>query len=57
MWPVLKKIEKFYQQSRLRKEYTQLRLDAMEAEKTGDIKKYLVLNARADRMLDQVIYS
>ena len=40
----------------MRKEYTQLRLDAMEAEKIGDIKKSIVLNAKADKMMDQVIY-
>lgn len=55
MWSIIKKIDRFYYQSKLRKEYTQLRLDAMEAEKTGDVKKFLVLNSRADKMLDQVI--
>jgi hypothetical protein len=56
MWSIIKKIDRFYYQSRLRKEYTQLRIDAIEAEKTGDVKKFLVLNSRADKMLDQVIY-
>lgn len=51
-----KKIERLYSQSKLRKEYTRLRMDAIEAQKSGDIKKSLVLNARADKMLDQVIY-
>ncbi len=55
MWSIIKKIDKFYYQNRLRKEYTKLRIDAMEAEKTGDVKKFLVLNSRADKMLDQVI--
>jgi hypothetical protein len=55
MWSIIKKIDRFYYQSRLRKEYTQLRIDAIEAEKTGDVKKFLVLNSRADKMLDQVI--
>jgi hypothetical protein len=57
MWSILKRIEKIFQQNKLRKEYTQLRLEAIEAKKLGDMKKYLVLDARADRMLDQVIYS
>lgn len=52
----LKKIERLYNQGKMRKEYTRLRLDAMDAEKTGDIKRSLVLNAKADRMMDQVIY-
>ncbi len=53
---LLRKINKFYQKSQLRKEYTKLRLEAMEANKLGDIKRSLVLDARADRMIDQVIY-
>jgi len=52
----LKRIERLYNQGKMRKEYTQLRLDALEAQKTGDIKKSMVLNAKADRMMDQVIY-
>jgi hypothetical protein len=55
MWSIIKRIDRFYYQSKLRKEYTQLRMDAMEAEKSGDVKKYLALNSRADQMLDQVI--
>lgn len=54
-----KRLEKFckLKENKLRKEYTQLRLDAIEAQRSGDVIRYLALNARADRMLDQVIYS
>jgi hypothetical protein len=57
MWSILKRIERVFQQNKLRKEYTKLRLEAIEAKKMGDIKRHMVLDARADRMLDQVIYS
>lgn len=48
---------KYYQQNKLRKYYQQLRQEALEAEKTGDIRRYYALNAKADKLVDQVIYS
>lgn len=57
MWALCKKILRSGNQHQLRKEYMKLRLDAMEAQKAGDVKRSMVLNARADRMIDQVIYS
>jgi hypothetical protein len=53
---LVKKLEKFYERYKLRKEYRRLRLAAIEAIRKGDIKRSVALDARADRMLDQVIY-
>jgi hypothetical protein len=52
MWNVFKS----YEQYKLRKYYHKLRIDAVEAEKTGDRKRYITLNAIADKMMDRVIY-
>ena len=52
MWNIFKQYEQF----KLRKHYQKLRVDAMEAEKTGDRKRYVALNAMADKMIDRVIY-
>jgi hypothetical protein len=52
MWNIFKQ----YEQNKLKKHYQQLRIDAVAAEKTGDKKKHVILNAIADRMMDQVIY-
>lgn len=47
---------KIWQQQKLRKYYTRLRIEALEAKKSGDQKRYLALTAMADRMIDRVIY-
>jgi len=53
MWNIFK----YFHQRKLRKHYTQLRLEAIEAYKNGDIKRSLALNARADRLMSEVLYS
>lgn len=53
MWNIFKQYEQF----KLRKHYKQLRVDALEAQRSGDRKRYVALNAIADRMIDRVIYS
>lgn len=53
MWNLFK----YFQQQKLRKYYTKLRLDALEAHKNGDIKRSLALNAMADKLMSDVIYS
>jgi hypothetical protein len=53
---LIRKIEKFYLRYKIRKEYRKLRTAALEALKAGDIKRSIALDARADRMLGQVIY-
>ncbi|MFN3404457.1 MAG: DUF6435 family protein [Cytophagaceae bacterium] len=52
MWKIFGKSQK----EKIREHYMKLRLDAIEAQKRGDKKTYIVLNAIADRMIDQVIY-
>ena len=52
MWNIFKQ----YEQHKLRKHYQKLRMDALEAEKTGDRKRFVTLNAIADKMIDRVIY-
>ena len=54
---LVKRLEKFYERYKIRKEYRKLRNASLEAIKAGDIKRSVALDARADRMLDQVIYS
>ncbi|HEY8402454.1 MAG TPA: DUF6435 family protein [Cytophagaceae bacterium] len=53
----MKRLLRYFREQRQRKEYTQLRLEAIEAKKRGDRVRYLVLSARADNMLDKVIFS
>jgi|GEM_PF-2920478 len=53
MWRIFKTNRK----QELRSYYKKLRLDAIEAQKCGDVKRYLALNAIADNYMDQVIYS
>lgn len=47
---------KYYNQYRLRKYYQKIRLEALEAERNGDKRKYFALNAIADRLIDKVLY-
>jgi hypothetical protein len=53
---VMKSVKNFYEKYKLRKEYRKLRLQALDAIKSGDVKRSVALDARADRMLDKVIY-
>ncbi len=53
MWRIFKSSR----QEELRQYYRKLRLDAIEAQKSGDVKRYLALNAIADNYMDQAIYS
>ena len=50
-WNIFKQYELY----KLRKHYVKLRKDAVEAERVGDRKKFVALNAIADRMMDSVI--
>ncbi len=53
MWSIFRNNK----QQGLRNYYRKLRLEAIEAQKAGDVKRYLALNAMADNYMDQVIYS
>ena len=53
MWNIFKQSDQY----KVRKHYQQLRAEAQEAEKSGDRKRYVALNAIADRMIDRAIYS
>lgn len=53
---LVRKIEKLYERYRIRKEYRKLRRASIEAMKAGDVKRSVALDARADRILSQVIF-
>lgn len=57
MTTLIRNLRNIYRQYHLRKEYRKLRLEALDALRSGDIKRSVALDARADKMLDKVIYS
>lgn len=54
---IIRNLKNVYKQYHLRKEYRKLRLEALDALRAGDIRRSVALDARADKMLDRVIYS
>lgn len=51
MWNVFK----IYKQNKEKEQYRKIRIEAEDALKSGDRKRYIVLNAIADKMIDRVI--